>query len=357
MLGQINKWLNKFLSDPQLVILGFIICLIFFLIFTLGKMLAPVFAGVVIAYLLEGIVVSLQRFKIPRFASVLIVFLIFMACLILLIVGLLPTLSRQFGQFLQQLPSIIASGQKELMLLPERYPDFISEDQLKNVMEVLTSELTSLGQHALTFSLASLRGIITILVYLILVPLLVFFFLKDKNRIISWITIFLPEERGLSIKVWREVNKQTVNYIRGKIWEILIVWTVSYITFMFLNLQFSMLLAFFVGLSVIVPYIGATVMFLPVALVAYFQWGWGSEFAYVMIALTIIQALDGNLLVPLLLSEVVNLHPVAIIVAILVFGGFWGIWGLFFAIPLATLVHALLKTWIHRLNNIETIAS
>ena len=66
---------------------------------------------------------------------------------------------------------------------------------------------------------------------------------------------------------------------------------------------------------------------------------------WVMIAYGIIQALDGNVLVPILFSEAVNLHPVAIIVAVLVFGGFWGLWGVFFAIPLATLVKAILSAW------------
>jgi putative permease len=71
-----------------------------------------------------------------------------------------------------------------------------------------------------------------------------------------------------------------------------------------------------------------------------------------MIAYAIIQALDGNVLVPLLFSEALNLHPVAIIVAILVFGGLWGFWGIFFAIPLATVVQAVLKAW-PRLTNGE----
>jgi putative permease len=109
------------------------------------------------------------------------------------------------------------------------------------------------------------------------------------------------------------------------------------------------LLGLLVGLSVLVPYIGATVATFPVALIAFYQWGWGSEFMYVIISYAIIQLLDGNLLVPLLLSEVVNLHPVAIIVAVLVFGGLWGFWGVFFAIPLATLVQAVLRAWTHQL--------
>src|SRR5690606_39026749 len=83
----------------------------------------------------------------------------------------------------------------------------------------------------------------------------------------------------------------------------------------------------------------------PVALVAYFQFGWGSEFMWVMVVYGIIQGLDGNVLVPLLFSEAVNLHPVAIITAVLVFGGFWGVWGVFFAIPLATLIKAVFSSW------------
>ena len=233
----------------------------------------------------------------------------------------------------------------DLDLLPERYPDFITEIQIKQFLNFMSSEFTSLLQRLLGSTLASVRGLISVLVYFVLVPFLVFFFLKDKTKIIGWLASFLPDNRKLTTEVWQEVNQQIGNYIRGKLWELLIIWGVSWVTFKLLGLQFSMLLSFFVGLSVLVPYIGVTVMFLPVMLIAYFQWGWGPDFAYAIIAYAVIQLLDGNLLAPLLLSEVVNLHPVAIIVAVLLFGGLWGIWGLFFAIPLATLAHAVIKAW------------
>ncbi len=117
----------------------------------------------------------------------------------------------------------------------------------------------------------------------------------------------------------------------------------SYVTFAVLELRYSVLLAVAVGFSVLIPYIGAAVVTVPVAIVALFQWGVTPEFYYLLIAYGIIQALDGNVLVPVLFSEAVNLHPVAIIVAVLVFGGLWGFWGVFFAIPLATLVKAVWK--------------
>ena len=119
----------------------------------------------------------------------------------------------------------------------------------------------------------------------------------------------------------------------------------SYALFAFMALKYAMLLAVLVGFSVLVPYIGAAVVTIPIAVVAYFQWGLDSQFGWLMVAYAVLQALDGNVLVPLLFSEVVNLHPVAIIVAVLFFGGIWGFWGVFFAIPLATLVSAVLRAW------------
>jgi putative permease len=347
MFQLLREWIDRYFSDPQFVILSFLIVLGFVFIFWLGDMLIPVFASLVIAYLLDGMVAALQRLRTPRMVSVVVVFLLFMACLLALIIVLLPKLSRQVGQLLQELPAMLAMGQKELMLLPQRYPEFISEIQIKQFLNFMNSEFTSLLQRLLSSTVASVRGLISVLVYLVLVPFLVFFFLKDKAKIIDWLTSFLPDHRKLTTEVWQEVNQQIGNYIRGKLWELLIIWGASWVTFQLLGLQFSMLLSIFVGLSVLVPYIGVTVMFLPVMLIAYFQWGWGSDFAYTIIAYTVIQLLDGNLLAPLLLSEVVNLHPVAIIVAVLLFGGLWGIWGLFFAIPLATLVHAVIKAWVN----------
>ncbi|MDY6822467.1 MAG: AI-2E family transporter [Thermodesulfobacteriota bacterium] len=345
MVHLIKNWYRQYLSDPQIIILFAIIIFGFLLIVTMGQMLAPVFAAIVIAYLLEGLIYGLVRLKVTRKIAMTVVFLLFIAVLMLLILVFLPMLSKQAAQMVQELPGLVANGQKELMRLPERYPEIVSQAQVLQFIDFLKAEVTRMGQHILSFSIASVRSLISIIIYLILVPLLVFFFLKDKKKILKWLETFLPSNTRLAAEVWGQVNQQISNYVRGKIWEIAIIWSVSYITFSLLDLKFSMLISLAVGLSVLAPYIGATVMTIPVALVAFFQWGVSSDFAWIVVAYAIIQALDGNLLAPLLLSEVVNLHPVAIIVALLVFGGFWGLWGLFFAIPLATLIHAVLNTW------------
>lgn len=341
----IQNWFKRYFSDTQVIILVLLLFIGFILVILLGHMLLPVFVAVVIAYLLDGIVCRLQRLKIPRSIAVSLVSLISLALVLALIIGLLPRISYQITQFIQEFPNMVAEGQKELLLLQEKYPAFISQERISQIFAYLGSDITRIGQYVLSVSMSSVRGIIEILVYLVLVPFLVFFFLKDKHLIFQWIGDLLPEERTLTVRVWNEVNQQISNYIRGKIWEIIIVWAATYVTFFFIGLQFSMVLALFVGLAVLIPYIGATVMIIPITLIGFFQWGLDLHLAYVLISYGIIHALDGNLLAPLLLSEVVHLHPVAVIVAILVFGGLWGIWGLILAIPLATLVHSVYKAW------------
>ena len=341
----ITDWFKRTFSDPQVVVLTVVLVFGFAVVLFMGDMLAPALASLVIAYLLEGIIGFLERHHFPRLAAVLVVFVAFMLALVLVIFGLLPLLSRQVTQLVQQLPTMLGQGQQLLMQLPEKYPELVTVAQVQDAIGMLRREIASMGQTLLSLSLSSVVGFITIVVYLILVPLLVFFFLKDKQLILGWILQFLPRERRITSRVWRDVDSQIANYVRGKFWEIIIVGSVSYATFTAFGLDYALLLAVLVGLSVIVPYVGAAVVTIPVVLIAWFQWGWGPTFIWLTVAYFVIQALDGNVLVPLLFSEVVALHPVAIIIAILVFGGLWGFWGVFFAIPLATLVKAVLSAW------------
>ncbi|RUQ33730.1 MAG: AI-2E family transporter [Candidatus Competibacteraceae bacterium] len=342
----ISDWFRRLFNDPQAIILTIMLALGISVVLIMGRDLAPVLASMVIAYLLEGVVQLLQRrLHLPRWLAVVVVFVLFIAFVLFLLFGLLPLASQQLTQLVQQLPNMIVKGQNLLLSLPALYPEFITEAQVLEVINAIRAEIATWGQKALSWSLAAGIGFITVIVYLVLAPLLVFFFLKDKELILDWLHGFLPRDHTLGQQVWREVDRQMGNYVRGKFMEIMVVWIATFIAFTTMGLQFAMLLALMVGLSVIVPYIGAVVVTVPVALVAFFQWGWSSEFLWLLGVYLIIQGLDGNLLVPLLFSEVVDLHPIAIIVAVLVFGGLWGFWGVFFAIPLATVVQSILKAW------------
>lgn len=346
MFKLVSEWYKQYFSDQEAVILILLLVGGFTVILTMGKFLAPVFTAIVLAYLLQGVINLLQRKGLPRVGAISVAYTLFLGLLGAFMFGLVPLTVSQFDRFLEeQLPLMIVEGNNLLKVLPDQYPELVSAERVHEISVMVSSTLSDAVETVVSFSVTSLPMIIGLLIFLVLVPLLVFFFLKDKDEMTQWVLSFLPDERPFIDTVLSEMNVQISNYVRGKAIEILIVGGVTYIAFVLMGVQYAALLGLLVGLSVVIPYIGATIVTIPVALVAYFQFGWGSEFAWVMIVYGLIQAVDGNVLVPLLFSEAVNLHPVAIITAVLVFGGLWGVWGVFFAIPLATLVKAMMASW------------
>lgn len=341
----VYEWYQRIVSDPQAMTLVILLTGGFLVLLMLGQMLMPVLAGVVVAYLLDGLVEKLYRLGMPRVLSVFLVFLLFLSFLIFALIWLVPELSVQVTQLVQQLPDIVLHVQGVMLQLPEKYPHLFTVEQVNDLGASIRKVIAEFSQYLFTISLPAVFGLITMVVYIVLVPVLTFFFLKDKERILAWCSQQLPQQRQLVDLVAYNVNIQVSNYVRGKVWEILIVGMMAFLVFELLGLKYALLLATITGLSVIVPYIGAVVVTFPVAVIAWFQWGWSPELGWILLAYGVLQILDGYMLVPVLFAEVVNLHPVAIIIAILVFGGLWGFWGVFFAIPLATLVQAVIQAW------------
>ncbi|WP_394241788.1 AI-2E family transporter [Vibrio astriarenae] len=341
MLDMVRRWYKRRFSDPDAVSLAAILIFGFITIYFFGGLIAPLLVAIVLAYLLEWPVNQLTKVGLPRTPAVIFVVTTFCGLMLLAVFGLIPTVWQQISNLVNDVPKMYTDLQVFISTLPKRYPELANLQIVETLADNTKNQVLSFGETVVKGSLASLVSLATLAVYLVLVPLLVFFLLKDKGEMIEMLSGVLPNNRRLAAKVWVEMNEQISNYIRGKVLEILIVGGVSYITFALLDLRYSILLAVAVGLSVLIPYIGAAAVTVPVAIVGLFQWGLSTEFYWLLIAYGIIQALDGNVLVPILFSEAVNLHPVSIIVAVLVFGGMWGFWGVFFAIPLATLVKAV----------------
>jgi len=345
MLEIFRKWYERYLFEEESILLLILLALGVILLVTIGDILAPVLASIVLAYLMQGMAGRLQHKGLPHAVSVSVAYCVFVGAFFGFLLVLLPLVWRQFVSLAGETPRMLEKGKSLLSVLPEQYPGLVSQDQINQVLGLAQAELATVGQNVVTYSLASIPNILGLLLYTILVPILVFFFLKDNQLILRWMGGFLPTRRPLLDKIWGEMNQQVANYARGKVIEIIVVGSVSFLSFVLLGLNYAALLGMLVGVSVIVPYIGAALVTVPVVVVAFFQWGLASEFYYVLLVYLLIQAIDGNVLVPLLFSEAVNLHPVAIILAVLFFGGIWGVWGVFFAIPLATLIKAVINAW------------
>ena len=346
MLKFFKDWYDTHLTDPNQVALALLILFITLITYILLATVVPILVAIILAYMLEGIVKSVsEKYKVQRTGAVLSVYISFLILSFMTVIILVPLMLNQISLFVKSLPSMLERGKDLLLSSSDSQFSLFSQEQITEILSAINSEITMLGSSIISFSLSSAGSLIETIVYIIIVPIIIFFLLYDKESINNWFKKFFPEKLDLSRKAYAELDLKLGNYIRCKLIEIIIVWFVSTLAFAILGLNYSLLLGFLCGISVIIPYVGAIAVTIPITIVAYFQWGTSSEFWYIIIAHTLIQIIDGNVVVPILFSDAVNLHPLAILVSILFFGTIWGIWGVFFAIPLAVLFNTLLTIW------------
>ena len=340
MQSLLNKFIKRFFSNEESVYFAILLIFSFFFIILFGNVLLPVIISIVIAFLLNGFMTTLIKYNMSQKISLSITLIVFFGFYLSLFMAL-PSIGTEINNLLQNLPIIVSSFQQNLIEMN----NYFSEEEIDQIFANLSNQISVLLSSALGQLAGTVSLMFNAILYAIMIPLMVFFFLKDKSILLPIASIILPKENGFMQSVFAEMNDQLFNYVTGKFIEMLLVATASYILFAFLGLPYAVLIAILVGLSVIIPIFGAILVTIPVVLIGLYEWGLSENFYWLLGFYLLIQILDGNVLVPILFSTRNNLHPVVIIIAVLFFGGIWGFWGLFFAIPLATFVKAIINSW------------
>ena len=340
MRSLLNKFIKRFFSNEESVYFAILLIFSFFFIILFGNVLLPVIISIVIAFLLNGFMTTLIKYNLSQKLSLSITLIVFFGFYLSLFMAL-PSIGTEINNLLQNLPIIVSSFQQNLIEMN----NYFSEEEIDQIFANLSNQISVLLSSALGQLAGTVSLMFNAILYAIMIPLMVFFFLKDKSILLPIASIILPKENGFMQSVFAEMNDQLFNYVTGKFIEMLLVASASYILFAFLGLPYAVLIAILVGLSVIIPIFGAILVTIPVVLIGLYEWGLSENFYWLLGFYLLIQILDGNVLVPILFSTRNNLHPVVIIIAVLFFGGIWGFWGLFFAIPLATFVKAIINSW------------
>ena len=345
MIEQLNSFFKKIFNNEETIIFSVLIIFTFVMFMFFGSVLTPFLISIVVAYLLVGVQKKIESFNVSKKISLILTFLIFIIASLTLLIWLVPLLYIQLQAFVLDIPNLFNEFLTFVAALPTSYPDLISSEQISIFFQAVSSELSSITQNLVKSSISGIQSTITILLYIILFPILVYFFLFDRKNIIDGLIKIIPGKREMLSNVWSEMDGQLSNYVRGKTLEIFIIGVSAAIIFTSLGLKYSALLSVLVGLSVIIPYVGAFLVTIPVIIVGLLQFGLETPF-YILLGLyLLLQALDGNLLVPIIFSDAVKLHPVAIILAVFIFGSMFGFWGVFFAIPMATFIKAVWNAW------------
>jgi len=345
MLEEFNKVFKKIFSNEETILFSFALLIFFIVISFFGSVLTPFIISIIVAYLLVGMQKKIQSYNISEKVSLVITFSIFIVTGATLVIWLVPLLYTQLQAFVLDVPNLINNFRDFISELPSKFPDLVSSDQITIFFQAVSEEISAIAQNIVKTSISSIQSAITVLLYIILFPILVYFFLFDRKNIIDGCLKVIPGRRKMFTSIWAEMDIQLSNYVRGKTIEIFIVGIAAAIIFSSLGLRYSALLSVLVGLSVIIPYVGAFLVTIPVVVVGLIQFGLGTQFTILISLYLLLQALDGNLLVPIIFSETVKLHPVIIILAVFIFGSMFGFWGVFFSIPIATFIKAVWNAW------------
>lgn len=373
MLTLLRNWYLRHFSKPGTVEFAIVLIVCFLIVYYLMWLVGPIVIAICIAYILDFFVVYLEKklnFK-RNFASI-IVMTSFIAIALMLLILVVPLIIKQAAEFyntililgdnvagalhLEQntgkdaknIDALIAQNIYYIIeSMPDPLPSMLTEESFgQYITQIRTAAMAFLAGLMRNNLMPSVINVFTFLLYLVVVPIFTFLMLYNKYSIKNNIkTYILPQNQNIINQFWPRLNSQIQGYIRGKILHIIIITIVNTLAFSLFNLNYAFLLGLGVGLSVVIPYVGAVIIVVPVISIALFQFGLSSAFAWLLVVYTIIQLVDSNVLTPLLFSKTSNLDALSILTAILIFGGLWGFWGVFFAIPLATFIKTIITQW------------
>lgn len=336
--------LRSLLMDPKIASLVVILALMVGALYFFGFQLIPFLIAFLIAYFLDAGVSRLKQRGLGHLISVCIVYVVYLVIYLALLGGPVRIVAHRAVELAQKLPRNADQLMEKFSHIPDPTLGLLSDKMRQDMIDLVLSQIQNTLQFVVSGSVGLISQVSAWVMFLFLVPLLVFFFLKDREPLIKAVLRFLPRNRELADQVWVEMEKRMGGYVRGKIWEILIVGIVTWAVFALLGFEYPVVFGLLSGFSVLIPYLGMVAVAIPLFIQAYLQWGMSWPLGWVMIAYTVIQFLDGNILVPMMLSHAVKLHPVTILLAVMLFGSIWGFLGVVFAIPLATFVKILLET-------------
>ena len=317
---------------------GIAITVIIVLLWQLGDVILPFVLGGAIAYCLDPIADRLERLGLSRVAAVAVITLVATLAFILLFLLVIPTLIQQTAQLIETAPDVFNRLQNALTT---RFPELMDETStIRQQLIAIGETIQSKGGELVNGVLSSALGLINMLIFLVVVPVVAFYLLLDWDNMTAKIDEMLPRDHLPVVRrLASQVDKTLASFIRGQGTVCLILGTYYAISLMLAGLNFGLVVGFIAGLVSFIPYIGALVGGVLAIGLALFQfWGDWVSIGIVGGIFMVGQFLEGNILTPKLVGNSVGLHPVWLLFALSVFGSLFGFVGMLVAVPVAAMI-------------------
>lgn len=232
--------------------------------------------------------------------------------------------------------------------LPESYQNIVTVDQLKSAVIYLEEWFKNIITPAIKqIAPIFMNTMSFITVYFLIVPIFAFFMLKDKDRLLNLIGHYCSAYDEVAA-FWKEINRLISKYLIGNIIHIFIVAIINGVFLGIMGLNYTLLFAIGIGLSVLVPYVGIVIITIPLIGVGLMQFGLSSDMLILLSVYVVLQIVDAYVITPMLFSEALKIDTFSILVSVFLFGGIWGFWGIVLAIPLAVFIKTVVTMWPSR---------
>jgi predicted PurR-regulated permease PerM len=307
------------------------------LVWLLSPILAPFLFGAILAYIFDPLVERLTRQRVPRTLAVVLVLLLVLGMLVALLLVVLPVFYKETRLLMEKLPSFIAwFNTHAAPWLKERLDiDFqLDVETGRNLAREALAENEGLAKQLLGSLKVGGLALLAILVNLVLVPVVLFYLLRDWNLLLERVDALVPRHaHGKVTTIAREIDAVLAEWLRGQL-LVVAVMSVYYVAALSVaRLDFAFPIGVITGLAVIIPYVGVITGLILATIAALLQFNdiWGLVWVWAAIGLG--QVLEGMVITPLLVGERIGLHPVVVIFALLAFGQVFGFLGVLLALP------------------------
>jgi predicted PurR-regulated permease PerM len=318
-------------------------------IYFLSPILAPFMFAAILAYICDPLVDRLEVRRVPRTLATVLVLLLIVGVLIVLLLILVPLFQKEATLLIKRIPALTSMLSDRLIpWLNARFGLTLQLD-LASIREALGAHLQD-AQSIAAKIFSSLRvgglAIVGFLLNLILVPVVLFYLLRDWDKMVEKIDHLVPRRwHGRVSEIAREIDAVLSEFLRGQV-SVMLLMSVYYVTGLWLaGLEFALPVGIITGLLVFVPYVGMITGLLLATLAALMQFQGIGELAWVWMVFGIGQALEGMVVTPWLVGDRIGLHPVSVIFALLAFGQLFGFFGVLLALPAS----AALLVWLRYL--------
>jgi putative permease len=308
--------------------------------------LIPFMIAFVFAYLLQPVIeTNCEKLKFPRSWVTLGVFIIFLSGFITIILLIAPIIYQQMSIVVSKMPQYKSNFESVISIWSEKINNINPElankvnESAKTLLDSAFSIFASFANHIWQYMLAT----INFFTIIALVPIILYYFLRDWPQIVKTIESVVPMRGKSKIReIFISINQLLSAYIRGQLNICMILAFYYTLGLNLINFDLALLLGLLSGFLIIIPFIGAMLSFLMVAISCYFTFGIGFELIYVTILYIIGHTIEGYILAPKIIGDRIGLHPLWIMFAVFAGGSVFGFIGVVFAIPLAGIVKVLL---------------